>query len=189
MKIWNKTVVVIKAVYRVCLELAVFPFRKNRTDFVNQLKNANRILIACPLNSMDYSSEKAVLQIAQLFPSEGTVILHPDPKQIVNKTLVPWTMEYSDNNSLHFWHLITSRTHQKIEKEPFDIFIDLNPKSHLYFYYLCCLLSPALRISFPKTCGSKFYNFIFRTDPEIPYSKKLSNLFRFLKSLRQIKQV
>ena len=187
MKIWTKVFITIQAGCRICTELVVFPFRKNRADFGSQLKNANRILIACPLNSMDHSCEKEIIQIARLFPSEGVVILHPNPKQIADKTLSSWAMQYSDNNILYFWQLITSTTHQKIQKEQFDVFIDLNSEPHLYTYYLCCLLSTALRISFPKTCSNIFYNFIFRSEPKLPNSKRLSNLFHFLKSLRQIK--
>lgn len=184
MKIWNKLFIVIQAGCRVFIEPLIFPFRKNRTDFSHQLKNASRILIACPLNSEVFSCEKEILQIARLFPSEGVVILHPNPKRIVDKTLIPWTMEYSDNKYLHFWQLMTSTTHQKINKKQFEVFIDLNPKPCLYTYYLSCLQSTALRVSFSKTGSNKFYNFIFRSKPELPYSRKLDNLFHLLKSLR-----
>jgi hypothetical protein len=183
MKLWNKISNQLKRGNQFVRQLYLCLFNKKPTNFKTQLRKARRVVIACPFRSVETSWENQIVNIAQLFPSKGVVILHPDPKKIANEKLGQWATGYTENGSSNFWKLMTSSTLKKTTHSRFDVLIDLNDKSHLYLYYLCCVLYTPLRISFPKICGHQFYNLIFRSETEMSYSEKLTNFFHFLKPL------
>lgn len=171
------------------IHLFIRPLRRNHPiDFNSCLKDASRVLIACPSSDMVIAQSKVVSEIIGLFPKMDCVVLchdiapkHPEVQRIellLNHPVTPTGLTRSSS-----FALICKTFSKNFFDRKFDVLLDLDPEYSSINVYLCRALRPSVRISFSKPYSNRYYNFEIDSHTRCTYASRLVRLRDLLSGL------
>jgi len=141
------------------------------TDFFEKVKNVQKILIILPVDrAEEVNARKYLPQIQHVF-GEAKV-----------STLDLSTLRKIDTN----WLGVPNQKYlANIQKEEFDLLLDLNGHHNRLCAYLCALTAAPMRLHISEGKFDKIYNLHFRIPGGAPLSSRYQNLLTYLDKMRQ----
>jgi len=152
--------------------------REKPVEFNKQLLRSQRVLISLP-GVLDASARKSVAEaFADLFPEKKiTLIEETSGNDAGSSSILPVVIRREERTFRQLWK---SPAVGRIKDEGTDVFIDLYSDFSLLGIYICRLLHPAVRITFPKPFSRRYYNLEYCSKQKDDMEKKIRNLINFL---------
>jgi hypothetical protein len=145
--------------------------RTDLTDFFENIKKVKKILIILPLDrAEEIISREYLPKIRRIFGKAKV------------KTLDLTTLRKTDTN----WFGAPNQKYiAKIQREEYDLLLDLNGHHDRICAYLCVLTEAPMRLHISEGKFDKIYNLHFRASGVASLSSRYQNFINYLERMRQ----